>query len=208
MARRGFPLIFCNFVAVFPCILLNCLKIMDFNNLIRARQSVRRYANRAVEREKLEQCLDAARLAPSASNSQPWTFVVVDDPELKEKVARETYSSLVSFNKFAHQAGALVVIVIEKPRLITQVGSIIKNKEYPLIDIGIAAEHFCLQAAELGLGTCMLGWFNQAPIRSLLHIPSSKTIGLVITVGYPDEGIRIHEKVRKTFDNVVRYNSY
>ncbi|MDD2963949.1 MAG: nitroreductase family protein [Bacteroidales bacterium] len=181
---------------------------MIFNDLIRMRQSVRRYAARPVEREKLEQCLEAARLAPSASNSQPWTFVVVDDPELKEKVARETYSSMVSFNKFAQQAGVLVVIVIEKPRLITQVGSIIKNKEYPLIDIGIAAEHFCLQATELGLGTCMLGWFNQAPIRTLLHIPFSKTIGLVITVGYPDESVIQREKTRKPFSEVVRYNGY
>lgn len=181
---------------------------MKFNELVKARQSVRSYDPRPVERQKLLQCLEAARLAPSASNSQPWTFVVVDDPDLKEKVARETYSSLVSFNKFAHQAGALVVMVIEKPKLITQVGSIIKNKEFPLIDIGISAEHFCLQAAELGLGTCMLGWFNQAPIRTLLHIPLSKTIGLIITIGYPASNASSREKVRKSLQDVVRFNGY
>lgn len=180
---------------------------MTFIELARQRYSVRQYNGQPVEREKMDLCLEAARVAPSASNSQPWTFVVVDDKELKEKVARETYSRLVSFNKFVLQAGAVVVMVIERPKLITQVGSVIKNKEYPLIDIGIAAEHFCLQAAELGLGTCMLGWFNEAPIKTLLRIPGSKTIGLLIAVGYTDKE-QSKEKVRKPLDQMVKYNSY
>lgn len=180
---------------------------MKFIELAQRRQSVRHYNGQPVEREKLELCLEAARLSPSASNSQPWTFIVVDDKELKDKVAHETYSRLVSFNKFVLQAGAVVVMVIEKPNLITQVGSIIKNKEYPLIDIGIAAEHFCLQAAELGLGTCMLGWFNEAPIKTILRIPGSKTIGLLIAVGYSKED-RIKAKVRKPLDQMVRFNTY
>lgn len=181
---------------------------MKFIELAQKRQSIRHYNGQPVEREKLEMCLEAARLAPSASNSQPWTFVVVDDRELKEKVARETYSRLVSFNRFVLHAGAVVVMVIEKPKLIAQVGSVIKNKEFPLIDIGMAAEHFCLQASELGLGTCMLGWFNEAPIKTLLRIPPTKTIGLLIAVGYPAEGFTTKEKVRKPFDQVVRYNGY
>jgi len=180
---------------------------MKFIELAQRRQSVRHYNGQPVEREKLELCLEAARLSPSASNSQPWTFIVVDDKEIKDKVAHETYSRLVSFNKFVLQAGAVVVMVIEKSSLITQVGSIIKNKEYPLIDIGMAAEHFCLQAAELGLGTCMLGWFNEAPIKTILRIPGSKTIGLLIAVGYPKED-RIKAKVRKPLDQMVRFNTY
>lgn len=181
---------------------------MDFLELVKARHSTRQYDGRPVEREKMERCLEAARMAPSASNSQPWTFVVVDDPELKDKVARETYSPLVSFNKFVLKAGAIVVIVMEKPKMITQVGELIKKKEWPLIDIGIAAEHFCLQAQEEGLGTCMLGWFNEAPIKDLLKIPSSKTIGLLIAVGYPVVDEVIKEKKRKPMDEFRRYNSY
>lgn len=180
---------------------------MDFLKLAQTRQSVRNYSNETIEKEKLERCLEAARLAPSASNSQPWTFVVVDEPALKEKIARETYSQLVSFNKFAVQAGAIVVIVMEKPKLIAQIGGAIKKKEYSLIDIGIAAEHFCLQAAEEGLGTCMLGWFNEEPIKSLLRIPHSKTIGLLVTIGYPSSQ-DIRDKNRKSIDEFRKYNIY
>ena len=121
---------------------------MEFSELIKLRQSVRKYSNRAVEKEKIEKCLEAARLAPSASNSQPWKYIIVDEPELKNKVAEATFDKLVKFNKFAVDAPVMVVVVIEKPKLITQIGGIIKKKEYPLIDIGIASEHFCLQATE------------------------------------------------------------
>ena len=181
--------------------------MMSFLDLVKARHSTRNFENRPVEREKLECCLEAARLAPSARNSQPWTFIVVDDPGLKEEIARETYSPLVSFNKFVLKAGAIVVIVIEKPKMITQIGESIKKKEFPLIDIGIAAEHFCLQAQEEGLGTCILGWFNEAPIRSLLRIPQSKTIGLLVAVGYPGNEI-LKEKKRKPMEEFRKYNSY
>lgn len=180
---------------------------MTFTDLVTQRFSVRKYKAVSVESEKIIRCLEAARLAPSASNSQPWRFVVVDDPKLKETIASETYSSLLTFNKFTHQAPVIVVMVLEKPKLITQIGGRIKNKEYPLIDIGIAAEHFCLQATEEGLGTCMLGWYNEKPIRKLLNIPPSKTIGLLITVGYPDyETIPL--KKRKSFEEVVSFNRY
>ena len=181
---------------------------MNFIELVKTRQSVRRYASKPIEKETLIRCLEAARLAPSASNSQPWTFVVVDDEPIKDKVAKLTFDKIFSFNKFAVGAQALVVFVIEKPKLITQIGGTIKNKEYPLIDIGIAAEHFCLQATEEGLGTCMLGWFSEKPIKKLLKIPASKNIGLIVTVGYPADDYPLRNKSRKSFENVVRYNSY
>lgn len=177
-------------------------------DLIKLRQSTRRYTSQPVEPEKLERCLEMARLAPSASNSQPWTFIAVTQTDLLDKVAKQTFDQVFRFNKFVMQASALVVIVMEKPLLITQIGGIIKKKEYPLIDIGIAAEHFCLQATEEGLGTCMLGWFNEKPIKKLLNIPAGKTIGLIISVGYPPQDYKIREKSRKPFHEVVRYNGY
>ena len=180
----------------------------SFLDLVLQRQSVRRYKPGEIEGIKLERCLEAARLAPSASNSQPWTFVVVDRPELKDKVARQTFDAVLTFNKFVAAAPVLVVFVIEKPRLVTQIGGAVKNKEYPLIDIGIAAEHFCLKAAEVGLGTCMIGWFNEKKVKNLLSIPPKKTIGLIISVGYPADGYKLREKSRKTFEQVVKYNRY
>lgn len=176
-------------------------------DLVNLRFSARKYTDQPVEEGKLTRCLEAARLAPSASNSQPWKFIVVTDKELKEKVASETYDSIIFFNKFVHQAKVIVVIVIEKPKIITQIGGLIKKREFPLIDIGISAEHFCLQAAEEGLGTCMLGWFNEKPIKKLLMIPENKRIGLLISVGYADYE-EIPLKKRKPFEEVVTYNCY
>ncbi len=181
---------------------------MNFIDLVVKRQSVRRYLSKAIEPEKIERCLEAARLAPSASNSQPWSFIVIDEPELKNKVARQTYGNIISFNKFVLNAPVLVVFVVEKPKVITRLGSMIKKLDYPLIDIGITAEHFCLQATEEGLGTCMLGWFNARPIKKLLNVPMSKTIGLIIAVGYPPADYKVRAKTRKKLEEVVHYNSY
>ncbi len=181
---------------------------MNFLELVKKRQSVRRYIPSAIEPDKLDRCLEAARLAPSASNSQPWSFIVVDDPDLKDKVANLTFDQIISFNKFVIQAPVLVVFVIEKPKVLTRIGSFIKKIEYPKIDIGIAAQNFCMQATDEGLGTCMLGWFREAPIKKLLNIPADKKIGLIVSIGYAPEDYRLREKSRKSFTDIVKYNSY
>ena len=181
---------------------------MTFKELILARQSVRRYAETPFDPAKLNQCLEAARLAPSASNSQPWKFIVVDREPLRTEVAKATFSDIKLINKFTIQAPVIVVIVIEKAKLITRLAMMIKKKEWPLIDIGIAAEHFCLQAAELGLGTCMIGWFEEDKIKKLLQIPADKSIGLVISVGYAVDGYPRRTKIRKPTEEIVRYNQY
>jgi len=132
----------------------------------------------------------------------------VNEPELVKKVAKETWNRLVAFNKFVDQAPVIIVITIEKSPIVPTVGGIIKDKEYPLIDIGIAAEHFCLQATEEGLGTCMLGWFNEKPIQKLLDIPKNRRIGLLISLGYEPEGYKMRKKIRKGIEKVVSYNKY
>lgn len=181
---------------------------MIFKELILSRQSVRRYAETPVEAGKLNQCLEAARLAPSASNSQPWKFIIVDQEPLRTEVAKATFSDIKLINKFTLQAPVLVVIVMEKAKLITRLAMMVKKKEWPLIDIGIAAEHFCLQAAELGLGTCMIGWFEEDKIKKLLQIPSDKSIGLLISVGYAAEGYPQRTKIRKLVEEIVQFNKY
>ncbi len=181
---------------------------MTFQELITKRQSVRKYQEKPVERKKIELIIEAFRLAPSASNSQAWKLIIVDEPELKDKVAQSTFNTVISFNKFAVQAPVIAVLVIEKAKLITQIGGSIKNMEYPKIDIGIAAEHFCLQAAELGLGTCMIGWFDEKKIQQLLKIPEKRKIGLVITLGYPPEDYKLRNKIRKPVEEIFGFNSY
>ncbi len=181
---------------------------MNFNELINKRQSVRKYTDKLVEQEKLLECLEAARLSPSASNSQPWTFVVATENELRRKIAKASVGPLNSFNNFVKQASVIVAVVMEKPKVITEMGGHLKKKEYPLIDVGIAAEHFCLKAAELNLGTCMVGWFDEQKVMELLKVPNSKNIPLIITVGYPPEGYKQRKKIRKKPERVVRYNVY
>jgi len=181
---------------------------MTFQELINLRQSVRKYRNQPVERAKIEQIIEAVHLAPSACNSQPWKIIIVDEPELKNEVAKATFSNAISFNKFTMQAPVIAVLVIEKAKLIAQIGGSIKNMEYPQIDIGIAAAHFCLQAAELGLGTCMIGWFDEKKIRQLLNIPEKRKIGLVITLGYTPEDYKLRKKIRKPLDEICGFNRY
>ena len=180
----------------------------SFMELVKHRQSTRKYQPDPVPREDLLKCIEAARLAPSASNSQPWKFIVVDDPELKDKIAKLTYDKVIKFNKFADRAPAIVVITLEKAKTITRVGRAIKKKEWPLIDIGIAAENFCLQADEMGLGTCMIGWFYEKKVKELLNIPEERSIALMISVGYPPEDYRIREKRRKSLEEITSYNAY
>jgi len=181
---------------------------MTFEELLSVRQSVRRYTDKPVERDKLDKIIEAVHLSPSACNSQPWKLIIVDEPELKNEVAKATFSKTIAFNKFAVEAPVLAVLVIEKAKLIAQIGGSLKDQEYPQYDIGIAAAHFCLQAAELGLGTCMLGWFDEKKIQQLLKIPEKRKIGLVITLGYPPDDYKIRQKIRKPVDEIGGYNSY
>ncbi|MGA2545161.1 MAG: nitroreductase family protein [Rectinemataceae bacterium] len=177
-------------------------------DLITSRRSVRKYSPKAVETEKLDLCIEAARLAPSASNVQPWRLILVDDLELKDSVAKATVGPGSSFNRFAVQAPVIVVVVIEPSTALNRIGAAIKKRDFPLIDIGIAAEHLCLQAAELGLGTCMMGWFDERTIKRLLGIPASKRIGLVISLGYPDEADSSRPKIRKPVEAILGRNRY
>ena len=179
---------------------------MDFGELIHTRQSVRSYEDREVESWKIDRLIEAVRNAPSASNSQPWKLIIVDDPEIKKKVAKATFSRLVSFNKFASQAPVIAVLTIEKAGIVTQIGAKLKDRQFSLIDIGIAAAQFCLQATELGLGTCMLGWFDEDGIKAQLDIPARLRIALVITLGYSNDPKR--QKIRKKKEQMSSFNSY
>jgi nitroreductase len=180
---------------------------MNFLELVNRRQSVRRYADRPVERDKIEICLEAARLAPSTSNSQPWKFVVVDEPVLKSKVAAAAAAPFKAFNTFIDEAPVLVALMVDRPNVEARLGRILRRLNYSLIDLGIAVENFCLQAVELGLGTCILGWFDEKTIKRMLNVPSYRRIYLMITLGYPQDA-QVRPKRRKTLDQMRSYNRY
>lgn len=179
----------------------------SFYHLVSSRESVRSYRNTLVEKDTILRIMEAGRLAPSACNAQPWTFIVVDDPDLKTRVADAASGTLTGLNHFARQAPVIIVVVMEPANLTSRIGSVVKQKHYPLIDIGIATEHICLAAAAEGLGTCMIGWFDESAIRSLLGIPRKSRPVLLITLGYPSSEIP-REKRRKPLAEVLKFNRY
>ena len=174
---------------------------MKFLELVARRQSARKYQpGRRIPREVLDRCLEAARLAPSACNSQPWSFVVVDDPDQVRVLAEAACGHApYGMNKFAVEASALVAVVTEKMKLAARLGV-----QYSLVDLGIAGEHLALQAAEDGIASCWLGWFDERAVKQALGIPRGKKVDLLFCLGYPaDETVR--PKNRKPLDEIRRY---
>lgn len=180
---------------------------MSFLDLCRSRSSLRRYAAKAVPREAIDHCLEAARLAPSACNSQPWSFIVVDDDDLRPRLAEAAFSGLYSMNKFAKDAPVLVVVVTERSKYAAALGGSLRGTQYSLIDIGIACEHLVLQAEEEGLGTCWLGWFNEKAVKKLLGLPRSTKLDVIISMGYPPDDAEPREKNRRDLDDVRSFCS-
>lgn len=172
---------------------------MNFLDIAMARQSCRKYdTEKPVEQEKLMACLEAARLAPSACNGQPYHFTVCRG-ELAKKIAKATMD--MKINRFADQAPVLVVVSEEPYCKMAGVGAKLKHNDYRSMDIGIAVAYFTAQAAELGLGTCILGWLDGDEISGLCGLEHPAR--LVLTVGYPAEDDVLREKKRKTMDELV-----
>jgi nitroreductase len=177
-----------------------------FLKLAQTRQSDRAFHNQLVEKDKLERILEAARLAPSACNAQPWKIVVVTDIEKRFKVADAATSKVLSINHFSKQAPVQLVLIEEEANFTSKVGGWANNKHYPHIDIGIIAAHICLAAADEGLGTCMLGWCDEKKVRKALDIPGKKRVMLVILLGYSSQPLR--EKKRKTKEEIISWEKY
>ncbi len=181
---------------------------MDFLELVKSRESTRRYRTDTIPRDVIDRCLEAARLAPSACNSQPWSFVVVDDPKLKEEFVNKVFSGTHSMNTFAKSAPVIIAVIREKESYTSKLGGFFRGVKFSLMDIGIAVANFILQAQALGVGSCILGWFNEKEAKRILNIPRSKKIDILISLGYPGpsdiESPR--PKIRKSFKETVRYN--
>lgn len=178
---------------------------MDFLQLAMSRQSDRTYdKERPVEPEKLERILEAGLLAPSACNAQPWKMVVITDQELAQKVGKAAAG--LGMNKFAKDAPVHILVVEESANITSLLGGKLKNKHFPLIDIGILAAHIVLAAESEGLGSCILGWLDEKEIKRLTGIPDSKRLLLDIIIGYPAKEKR--KKIRKEKNKVISYNQY
>ena len=176
---------------------------MDFSELILKSRSVRKYLPKSVERELIDKCLNVSRLAPSACNSQPWYFIVIDNEQVKDRLCTAAFSGIYSSNKFVKNAPVIIVVITEQQSYQVKVGGFFRHLKYALVDIGIAGEHLALQAAELGLGTCWLGWFSENGVRKALDLPKSTKIDIMFSLGYPADSDR--PKKRRPLDEIRRY---
>ena len=181
------------------------VELTPFQRILRGRRSIRRYLPTPVEREKLLACLEAARLAPSAHNAQPWRFIVVDDPDLKERLTAAAFSGIYSGSKFAAQAPVILLLLVKTELMAHGLGGRLQRVPFHFIDIGIAGEHIVLQAEELGLATCWMGWFNYRKARKVLGIPRKYKVMAMMPVGYAEKRPR-REPPRRTLDEIVTFN--
>ena len=169
---------------------------MNLYEVIKSRYSVRSYLNKPVEQEKLDRILDAARLAPSGSNRQPWKFVVVRDAETRKKLV-----PACSNQEFVGQAPVVIAGVGLMPDRIMSCGV-----PGDPVDVAIALEHVALAATAEGLGTCWIGSFHQDQIRTLLGIPANAKVIEVMTLGYPAD--HPQPKTRKPMKELVCYDQW
>jgi nitroreductase len=177
-----------------------------FLRLCRLRRSVRNWDQRPVEREKLKVCLEAARLAPSAENSQPARFIVFDDQDKKAALGRVVFTGIYSASARFAQAPVLVCLLIRESLLVNRLGGRVQGTPFQYVDAGIAGEHFVLAAAEQGLGTCWIGWFNGRSLARYLGIGRRYRPVCLIAVGYPAPDSGPREPKRQALAEIVGWN--
>ena len=173
---------------------------MNFLEIANNRQSCRSYnKDRAVEEEKVERILEAARLAPSACNGQPY-FITVCKGEVAARVAKCTQG--MGMNKFASDA-PLQLVISEMPYVASAaLGAKVKKNDYRSMDIGIVSAYITCQAAAEGLGSCILGWLDSEKIKAELMLEGE--VRLVICIGYPSDGDKLREKKRKSLEKLSK----
>ena len=148
---------------------------MEFLDVVRERRSIRKYRPDPIPQAKMDQVLEAARLAPSWANSQCWSFVVVTDPKAKRRLAE-------AGNEWIEHAPAIVAACADMKR-----SGMKKDQAYYLVDVGIAMEHLVLAATDQGLGTCWIGWFDEDKAKKALGVPKDMRVVALTPLGYPDE---------------------
>ena len=164
---------------------------MELTEAIRNRRSIRDYQDKPEPQEKLNNVLEAARLAPSASNRQMWKFVVVRESERRRELSRATGGQ-------AHIASAPVVIaaVATMPEYVMRSGV----PAHP-VDLAIAVDHMTLAAVNEGLGTCWIGGFHQEEVRNILNVPEKYRVVALLTLGF--QATVPEAKPRKALEEIV-----
>jgi nitroreductase len=170
---------------------------MNVHQAIATRKSVRAFADRGVEEEKLRRILESTRLAPSAKNRQEWRFVVVTDPESRSALTEAAYGQ-----SFVGEAPVVVVACAETDHRIMHCG----HSAF-LVDVSIAIDHLTLAAVEEGLGTCWIGYFDPKEVRKILSIPSEIEVVQLVPLGYPKDP-EPSPKRRLELDDIVHWERW
>ena len=169
---------------------------MELKEVIRKRQSTRSYLDKPVPDEKLNNILEAARLAPSASNRQPWKFIVVKKHERVQELAEAANGQ-----KFVGEAPVIIAAVATNAEHVMPCGV----PSHP-VDLAIAVDHMTLAAVDEGLGTCWIGAFSQQRVKEILGIPPEHRVVVLLLIGFPEKEKAV--KVRKSFEEIVCYESF
>lgn len=173
---------------------------MDFYEVIRTRRSVRSFKKNPISEEVVNRILEAARVAPSGSNRQPWKFILVKDETLKQKMV-----SACNNQKFV--ADAPLIVVACGQRLPINRGGYMGEMS-TLLDVSIAFTHLILAARAEGLGTCWIGAFNNKEIKKLLKVPDEYQVVAATPLGYPSEDVFTEPRNRKSLDEIVSMNRF
>ena len=174
----------------------------DFLELCKRRQSCRGFAETPVEHEKLLNCVEAGRLAPSGCNGQPWSFVVVESKGLVAEVAKCGQQN--SMNPYLSSAQAFIIVLEEHAVLMPALRNTLDSQYFAKGDLGAATVHICLEAETQGLGACFIGVYNRVRLCELLDIPLEKRFGALIAVGYPAKD-EVRQKVRRPLEEMGRF---
>jgi nitroreductase len=174
----------------------------DFLELASRRQSCRDFSERSVEREKLVKCAEAARLAPSACNSQPWRIIAVDTPEIVAQVAKCVQQ--LGINDYFEKAKAFFVVLEEPAKLMPKLAVLIDGQTFAKGDLGGATLSLCLEAESQGLGTCVIGLYDRPKLRELLNVPAATNFFALVAVGYPASD-HVRNKQRKPLDQILSF---
>ncbi len=174
----------------------------DFMDICLRRQSCRSFTDKMVEHEKLIQCVEAARLAPSGCNSQPWSFVVVENQQKVAGVAECVHQ--LGINGYMASAKAFIIVLEEHAVLMPALRCIFDSQYFARGDLGAAVVSICYEAASQGLGACILGIYDRPKLCELLDIPTDKRFAGVVALGYPAKQ-EIRPKTRKKLEDIARF---
>lgn len=181
---------------------------MRFEELQAKRESCRIYSDKPVSRETLTHLVEVAHWSPSGCNAQPWHFIIVDEPEAHAKVVDAFDDDGLTGCPWGSKVPAFIIICEDEAHLKPGIGERYGAQHFAKMDIGMAAMALCYEAADLGLGTCMIGTLNQRKLHEAFGIPEERYIRLVITVGYPAREGEPRRKTRKSLEEIVTYNHW